>query len=156
MFRMPENVEKWFKDIFKKDSGALKRSWDLYYFCLLIGLSSGKREPVPNGKDIIDTFIEEYKRSQRLIIGLLITAELSQYSIKFTEKELVKKKLETYLKPNSQTNLSGEGFAAMNEYAWNGFLILSDKMTPPKHLPTFLSDFHDLLLDIVGKNKNWN
>ena len=156
MFRMPDQVQLWFKDIFKKESSSLKYVWDLYYLCLLMGLSDGNRLPMQNPKEMVDYFIEEYKRSQRLIISLMVTAELNGLAIKFTEKELVKKQLENYLTADNQSNLTNAGFEAMNEYAWSGFQILCQHMAAPKHFPTFIIEYQKILIKTINKNKFWS
>ena len=61
MFRLKPEVEDWFKGVYNK--GALKTKWDIYYLCLMLGLAGSKTSPATNAIELVDYFIEDYKKS---------------------------------------------------------------------------------------------
>lgn len=92
-FRMRQDAENWFSNI--RDQKPIRTKFDLYYFCLMMGLATGRRSaPAKCGfgyTDFTDNFVSDYKPYQRLIVGLLIRAELSRRGVSVTEKDEVRK-----------------------------------------------------------------
>ena len=90
-FRLRNDTKEWFSQIDGVD--PFKADFDIYYFCLVVGLAVGRSvDPLSSGvpsKVFVNEFIQDYKPSQRLLTGLLVTAELKRGGIDLTEKAAV-------------------------------------------------------------------
>lgn len=155
-FQLRLDVDEWFSNINKEKTQQIKTDFDLYYFCLMMGLAT-KSQNNPSGKckcrDFIDYFVSDYKSQQNLIIGLLIRAELENLGISLDEKDATKKQLLKLIDPSSQTNLTDEGIDKMNCYASGGFDYLREKMgSKPYHLEEFLHSYVKFLQEAVEHN----
>ena len=160
-FRLRQDTKDWFSNIQKTTNQQIKTDFDLYYFCLMLGLATGKySDPTTRYKehrDFRDEFVSDYKPHQNLIIGLLIKAELSKFAISLDEKEDTKKHLIKLIDPSSITNLTNEGIDSMNAYASGGFDYLTEKFdSKPYHVEEFLISYVKLLQKAVDKSRLWN
>jgi hypothetical protein len=154
MFRLKPEVESWFSNISLK--GALKSKWDLYYLCLMLGLGGGRSEPVTGDRtDMVDYFIEDYKKSQKLIISLFMCAELGKFGIQFSDRLMAKDILDRYLNPTNPSFLTNNAFQRMNEYSYGGFLLLVENLGKPNDQATFLMQYEDLLSRVANENTTW-
>jgi len=157
-FRIRGDVEDWFSQIAKQK--PINTKFDLYYFCLMLGLAT-RRESEPNQMcpsctDFVDNFVSDYRNSQRLIIGLLIRAELSYWKINITEKEAVRKKFGELVDPQSQTHLTNEGMDRLNQYSSGGFDYLTEQLdSKPYDVEEFLRSYAKLLREAVDENPDW-
>lgn len=147
-FRLREDARKWFSEI--EGQFPIKSQFDLYYFCLMAGLTSGRRsEPTHGGRqapEFVQTFIEDYRAAQRLIIGLLIIAELQRLGIDLHEKGAVRKTIQSLVDPQSPTNLTDEGMRLLNAYASGGYDYISEmRSSKPYTVEEFLRDFVGLV-----------
>jgi hypothetical protein len=157
-FRLREDARKWFSEIEGKP--PIKTQFDLFYFCLMAGLTSGRRsEPTHGGRsapEFIQTFIEDYRAAQRLIIGLLIIAELQRLGIDLHEKASVRKTIQGLVDPQSPTNLTDEGMRLLNAYASGGYDYISEVRTSkPYTVEEFLRDFVGLVGKAAADNPGW-
>jgi hypothetical protein len=155
---MRQDAENWFSNI--RDQKPIQTKFDLYYFCLMIGLATGRRsDPTKrchNVTDFVDNFVKDYKPYQRLIIGLLIRAELSRLGVSVTEKDEVRKLFVDLVDPLSSTNLTDVGMERVNEYSSGGYGYLAEKLdSKPYHVEEFLRTFTKLLRNGVDHNPNW-
>lgn len=151
-FRLRSDAEKWFAELDGKE--PIKTKFDLYYFCLMAGLSSGRSsEPTKLGvqtRELIDYFIEDYKPAQRLLVGLLVIAELRKAGIGFEEKVAVREVFKRLVSPSTASGLTDEGFKAMNAYASGGYEFLAEaRGTKPVSVDEFLRDYQLLMDDAV-------
>ena len=157
-FRMRQDAESWFSNI--RDQKPIKTKFDLYYFCLMVGLATGRRsEPTKRCSevtDFTDNFVSDYKPYQRLIIGLLIRAELSRSGISVTEKDEVRKLFVDLVNPQNPTNLTDAGMDRLNEYSSGGYDYLAEKLdSRPYHVEEFLRTYAKLLRGAIEQNPTW-
>jgi len=157
-FRLRTEARKWFSEIDSK--APLKSLFDLYYFCLMAGLITGRRnDPSSGGREapeFIDYFIDDYKPAQRLIIGLLTVAESRRLAIDLEEKQAVRELVKGLVDPNSSTNLTDEGLRLLNSYASGGYDHISEQRdTKPYRVEEFLRDFVELIGSIPEDQTSW-
>lgn len=157
-FRLRDDARRWFSEI--EGKAPVKSQFDLFYFCLMAGLMSGRRsEPTDGGRpapEFVQTFIEDYRPAQRLIIGLLIVAELQRLGIDLHEKAAVRKTIETLVDPQSSTNLTDEGMRLLNAYASGGYDYIAELRTSkPYTVEEFLRDFVGILGTATAANPAW-
>jgi hypothetical protein len=154
MFRLKPEVDDWFKGIYNK--GALKTKWDIYYICLMMGLAGSKTSSAAGAIDLVHHFIEDYKKSSRLIVTLFLSTHLKKLGIELKDRLEAKRILDDYLDSSNSTSLNNEGYRAMNEYAQGGFLLLAENIeNRPDDQVTFLLKYYDLLNNIASKNPAW-
>lgn len=149
-FRLREDAESWFKELDGKEPAKTK--FDLYYFCLMAGLASGRTsDPSAFGaREIIDEFIQDYQPAQRLLIGLLVAAEVRRGGIDLGEKAAVRAVFTRLVTPASKTQLTDEGMRCMNAYASGGFDYLAESRdSAPASPEEFIRDFVGLVGEAV-------
>ncbi len=145
-FRLREDAERWFKELDGKEPAKTK--FDLYYFCLVAGLASGRTsDPSAFGaREIIDEFIQDYQPAQNLLIGLLVTAEVRLSGMDLSEKAAVRGVFKRLVTPGSKTQLTDEGMRCMNAYASGGYDYLAESRdSAPASPEEFIRDFVGLV-----------
>lgn len=147
-FRLRTDAQKWFNEI--SNFSHFNTKFDLYYFCLIVGLTSGRSiDPVQIGAqatDLVDYFVEDYKPASRFLIGLLVIAELKKGGIDVGEKAAVRKLFKHLVDPQSPSQLTDEGMRRMNAYASGGYEYLSEnRETKPYSGEEFLRDYVGLV-----------
>ena len=150
-FRLREDTERWFKEI--KEQHPFKLKWDIYYYCLLIGLSYFRRSTLSNlrAEEFYKSFADDYKPAQNLIVGLLIHAETVKLGIDLSDKDGVRSVVRQILDASTPTGLSDEGARLMNEYASGGFdVILENKIPPPYSATEFFQSYKQLVDDCLS------
>jgi hypothetical protein len=157
-FRLRQDAEKWFSEIAGK--APVRSKFDLFYFCLMAGLMAGRRsDPSQSGRaapEFVNTFIEDYRASQRLIIGLLIIAEVNRLGINLQEKAAVRQTIRDLVDPHTPTGLTDEGMRVLNTYASGGFeYICEQRASKPYHVEEFLRDFVALIEGATAGNPHW-
>ena len=158
-FRLRQDAKKWFAEI--SDKQPFKVDFDIYYFCLIAGLVSGRRsEPAQGGRaapEFVNNFTEDYLGARRLIVGLLIIAELTHLGIDLHEKQDVRNTIHGLVDPVSQTGLTDEGMRLLNSYASGGYDYFAEKRSSkPYHAEEFLRDFVQLVGSAIDENKLWD
>ena len=149
-FRLREDAERWFSALDGKE--PTKTKFDLYYFCLMAGLASGRssdasKAGVPS-REIVDDFIQDYRPAQRLLIGLLVVAEVRRGGIDLAEKAAVRQVFRRLVTPESKTQLTEDGMRCLNAYASGGYEFLSEsRSTKPTTPEEFMRDFVGLVAD---------
>ncbi len=146
MFRLREEAIKWFKALDGKE--PTKTKFDLYYFCLIAGLASGRlSDAIALGaREIVDEFIQDYQPAQRLLIGLLVGAEVKRGGIDLAERDAVRSVFRRLVTPRSKTELTDEGMRCMNAYASGGYdFIAESRDSPPASPEEFIRDFVGLI-----------
>jgi hypothetical protein len=151
-FRLRADAEKWFSELDGKEPTRSK--FDLYYFCLMVGLASVRHvDPATVGvsaKEFVGDFINDYKPAQRLLIGLLVIAEVKRGGIDLDEKASVRDVFKRLVTPSTVTNLTDEGMRCMNAYASGGYEFLAERRdTRPTSPEEFLRDFLTLVGDAL-------
>jgi hypothetical protein len=147
-FRLRADAESWFSELDGKE--PTKSKFDLYYFCLLIGLANGRSvDPSTAGvpaKEFVLDFIQDYKPAQRLLIGLLVVAEVKRGGISLDEKSAVREVFKRLVSTTTSTNLTEEGMRCMNAYASGGYEFLAEhRDTKPMSPEEFLRDYISLV-----------
>jgi hypothetical protein len=155
---MRKDAEKWFSEIHNKQ--PIRTKFDLYYFCLMIGLATGRKsEPTkshPEFTDFTDDFVSDYKPYQRLIIGLLIRAELSRLGVSVMEKDEVRRLFVNLVNPQNPTNLTDMGMNRLNEYSSGGYDYLAEKLgSKPYDVSEFIRAYVRLLHEAINHNSKW-
>ena len=158
-FRLRQDTLEWFKKI--EGQKPIETMFDLYYFCLMVGLATGRTsipaKRCPDYSDFIDRFVMTYRPYQRLIIGLLLRAELAHFGVSVKERDEVSKTVIDLVEPNSQTNLTDRGMERLNEYASGGFDYLSEKLdTKPHNIENFLRVYVETVREAVEQSRIWN
>lgn len=128
-FRLRIDAQSWFSEISERP--PFRTKFDIYYLCLVAGLASGRATELVGvaypATDVYDKFVEDYRPASRLLIGLLVTAELGNSGIDVSEKAQVRalfKRLVDSESPNSLTEL---GMRRMNAYASGGYEYLAEQ-----------------------------
>jgi hypothetical protein len=159
-FRLRQDTEDWFSQISKQKPIEFK--FDLYYFCLMLGLASGRSSPPSSrcnmiSEGFVDNFVIAYRPYQRLIVGLLLTAELSSLGVSINESDYVRKKLLELVDPVAPTNLTELGMTKLNEYVSGGFDYLTEHIdAKPYHVEEFLQTYVKLLRIAASEGPTWN
>ena len=151
-FYLRNDTEQWFSHI-KDQKPYIDTKFDLYYFCLMVGLVAGNKSPVTarsEATEITKSFVKAFIPVQKLIIGLLISAELKRLGVGVSEKEQVYRILTELVDPDSSNKLTEYGVNKLNEYASGGFDILSEELpSKPYSVEDFLRSYVSLI-----KNKS--
>ena len=149
-FYLRNDTEQWFSHI-KDQKPYIETKFDLYYFCLMLGLASGEKHPVLGKSDATEfqkNFVKAFIPVQKLIIGLLIKAELRRLGINTTEKDQVYDLLTEIVDPDSSTKLTDAGITKLNEYASGGYDVLSEELpTKPYYVEDFLRSYRQLIVN---------
>lgn len=154
-FRLRADAEAWFSEI--ERSQHVRSKFDLYYFCLMAGFASGRASDNQTSgigsKEFIDYFIDDYKPASRLLIGLLVIAEMKYKGIDVSEKAAVRALFKSLVDANNgSNNLTEEGMKRMNAYASGGFEYLAEQRdTKPYSVEEFLRDYVALLDSALGR-----
>ena len=154
-FYLRNDTEQWFSHI-KDQKPYIETKFDIYYFCLMLGLAAGRKCPVTGKSEATEfqkNFVKSYIPVQKLIIGLLIKSELRRLGINPTEKDQVYDLLTGIVNPDSSTKLTESGVTRMNEYASGGYDILSEEIPiKPYNVEDFLRTYTALLKEKAGLN----
>ena len=142
-FRISKDSKKWFDEISKKDELGL--DFDIYYFCLMAGLSTGYQKDLPASETLafVETFPNKYKDKSKIIISLFLARELSSLGVNLTDKKEAHEHISRLISPLSPNFLSDEGMKQLNKYSAAGFEVLKDEwfVDKPRTLESFLRIF---------------
>jgi hypothetical protein len=152
--QMNPEMKKWFAEI----ASHYPTDFDLYYLCFVAGIATPRKEPPVKAKDFIDYYPGDFTTRGRLLVGLLLATELEEHGIELTEREAVRKNVRGLLESNG-ISLSKEGAKLMNQYAYGGYLELSENFTDkPRAIEAFVrmyaafvQDAHDARRKKAGK-----
>ena len=86
-FRLRKDARAWFRDL----RPALDLDFDMYYFCLMVGLAARNKETIQqtDTDEIVQYFPGEYGPRGRLIVAIFLKAELDGLGVKMTERTAV-------------------------------------------------------------------
>ena len=154
-FRWKEQARDWFRHL-SNNKTLFKTNFDFYYICLMLGLASGRTNSLSEGVDLTDEFVTDYKEQQRIIIGLLLRAELARFGLDIKDKSSIRTCLQQLLDPSSTNKLTSAGMSALNEYASGGFDLLVENIhDKPRNGPEFLITYNRILQSAIQTNPNW-
>ena len=150
MFRLRRVASKWFKNI-EKD---LPYAFDIYYFCLMAGLSANRKKIVPTVAtvDIVPDFPGDYKDKGPLIISLFISRELEALGINKSERDVLYDSIKKLIDSSASSRLSDLGFNEINKYSFGGFDVITEWfLYPPHTLGTFLIMYKEYIDKEINK-----
>jgi hypothetical protein len=156
-FRMRPEVDEWFSRIAKAKDSPLATKFDYYYLCLMMGFGKGTATSPTAAVEFVPTFINAYRPTQNLIIGLLVAAEANLQGIDLTNRAAIKKLLALYVSPEPSVGLTADGFQRVNDYANGGFnCIVAGYPESPWVAADFLEWYTRELDEAVSQNKWWS
>ena len=120
-FRLHEDAERWFRELDGKR--PTKTMFDLYYFCLMAALASGRASDPSDfrAREIIDEFIQDYQPAHRLLIGLLVAVEVRRGGVHLSEKAAVRSVFHRLVTAGSKTQLTERRYALHEPIRQRGF-----------------------------------
>lgn len=153
-FRMRPEVDEWFKHIFKK--GPIQTKFDLYYFCLMMGLATGKSDSAQSAIEFVQNFVGDYRPVQRLILGVFLIAEMSRLGLELNDRKEVQALINKNLDATDSAHLSSAGFERLNDYAHGGFGVIAESLgSKPYHVETFLQWYAKEFRKRIDENRHW-
>lgn len=141
-FRLRKDARAWFRDL----RPSLDLDFDMYYFCLMVGLAARNKETIQQADtdEIVQYFPGEYGPRGRLIVAIFLKAELDGLGVKMTERAAVHETIRRLVSPTSPSYLSGDGEREINRYAHGGFEVLTEWFQErPRTLEVFLPMYFD-------------
>lgn len=153
-FRIRSDCRTWFQRILNRSE--LKLLFDPYYLCFLIGIAAGQRtRPTEGGIDaaaFVDTFPRPYDQQHRLLLGLMLAAELRRTDIDVTDRASVNDIVNEMAGPGG---LTAAGVNMMNEYASGGFDVLITRYEgqEPWSLDEFMPRYLRILDALMSESK---
>ena len=151
-FRLRTDAQSWFSEI--ADVPPFRTKFDVYYLCLLAGLASGRATELTGGAhpatDLVEKFVEDYRPASRLIIGLLVTAELRKSGIDVGEKAQVRALFKRLVDSESPNSLTESGMRRLNAYASGGYEYLAEQRDmKPYTAEEFIQSYTALIEEAV-------
>lgn len=149
-FQLSRGADQWFADISKHYA----TKFDLYYLCLVAGLAARRKEDPEDATDVIDYYPGEFKPRGRLLVALLINAELKNLGIDLQERDAVHRAIAKLVQPTSPSYLTDEGVRLLNKYAHGGFGALREHFADrPRAIETFLRKYSVCLAELQNESK---
>ncbi|MFC1954002.1 hypothetical protein ACFLU7_00390 [Chloroflexota bacterium] len=138
-FRIPRKA---LNEFFKLIRNEVDLEFDLYYFCFMAGIATGRKETIPESMDVVAYFPGEYRHRGKLLIALFLYSEMKQLGVKMNEKSHIYSEISRLVNPESQDHLSDEGLREFNRYAQGGYKVLEEWFdNRPQSLEAFLRRF---------------
>jgi hypothetical protein len=134
-FQLVDEARDWFAPI-RKD---LEFEFDIYYFCLMMGLASGYKTSLEGGRDLVADFPGGYRSRARLIVAAFLRTELDYRRVDLSDRESLGNELRKLLDPMSSSGLSDEGMKELNQFAKGGLFKLQEVFESGR--PTSLQSF---------------
>ena len=140
-FRLSKDAREWFRDL----EDGFDIDFDIYYLCLMAGLSTGKKESVPTTQapELVDYFPADYQSKRRVIVALFLSKELEALGISMSERDQVYGQIAKLVDPLTPSGLSDVGMREMNRYSYGGFDVLANEWFEerPRIMEVFLPIF---------------
>jgi hypothetical protein len=144
-FQFRKDAKAWFKNI----TSDFPTDFHLYYLCLMVGFATRRKSNLSASDvtDLVESFPSDFKSKGRLIIGLLLRAEIQSLGISLEERTDVHKTISELLSPQSPNFLSDKGMRLMNQYCGGGFDALCEMYGEqgPHYAETFLRKYIDCI-----------
>lgn len=140
-FRLRRDTRDWFRSV--EDDFDI--DFDMYYLCLLAGLTEERKTSIANEKttELVDTYPGDYKSQGRLITSLFLSKELKNQAIDFSNREELNDRISELVDSLSPSGLSTEGMREMNRYSHGGFDVMLDWFDlRPRTLEVFLPEYY--------------
>ncbi len=150
-FELRQDAKRWFKAFDKDIKQKNIILFDLYYFCLIPGFVTRRRNIEIHSDDVEEmtrNFPGVFSSRGELLVGLLINTELSRMGIDLNERTSVYRTI-SELVITSPPYLSNEGIKRMNQYAHGGFDVLCERMDErPRSMETFVRKYYRFIQDL--------
>ena len=144
-FRLREDAIDWLSAVQSRLANAT--IFDLYYFCAMAGLTSGRAEELRSAsREMIDYFVADHKPFASFVLAMLVVAELQRSRIRLTEEHEVRILFRSLVTGNGGSGLTDEGMRRLNAYANGGYEFLASRCDQrPQNPEEFLRVFTQLL-----------
>jgi hypothetical protein len=143
-FRILKDARPWFKDLYSKEEG-LVIDFEVYYFCLMAGLASGKKRSdltTTETTELVQHFPGRYKERGKIIVSLFLARYLAGLGVTLTDKKTAHNQISKLISPTSPNYLSDDGMKELNKYAAAGYdEIIGWFEDRPRTLESFLRTF---------------
>lgn len=152
-FLLRNEAREWFRYV--KDEFDL--NFDMYYLCLLPGLSQGEKQTLSGDKtsELVDNFPGSYQSRGRIIVSLFLSRELNELAVDFNNREELHKQVSRLVDSLSPSRLSSEGMSRMNQYSFGGYEVLTEWFDDrPRSLKGFLPHYHKKLKRAEEENSS--
>lgn len=146
-FRIRDDCRTWFSHINNKP--PVRTLFDVYYLCFLLGIAARRRsEPTDAGQArvFVDIWVRPYDGSHRLLVGLMIDAELARVGVEPTDRHSVNRVVSEIA---GAGGLTPEGARRMDAYASGGYDLLLERYNEdePRTVDEFLPRYLSILAD---------
>jgi hypothetical protein len=154
-FRIRSDCRIWFRRVLDSSEFRLLL-FDPYYLCFLIGVAAGrKNNPTEGGTEasaFVDAFPRPYDQQQRLMLGLMLAAELRGAGVNVTDRTSVNDIVNGLA---GAGGLNAAGVATMNEYASGGFDVLITRYEgeEPWNLEEFMPRYLHILDEVMSESE---
>lgn len=141
-FRLRLDARDWFRDL--RDKGVFKIDFDAFYFCFIAGVTTRRKESVPQDDtaELVAYFPDRYNSRGKLLVSLLLKSELELLGVSMSERREVHSTIAQLVTPEAPNYLSDEGVRVFNMYAHGGYEQLIEWFEDrPRSLETFLRAF---------------
>jgi hypothetical protein len=146
-FRIREDALTWLADVQRTLPNC--QIFDLYYFCSMAGLVSGRAEELSApSREMVDYFINDYKPAESFVIGMLVVAELKRGRIDFNEEGEVRSVFRSLVDGAGNNPLTTEGMNRLNAYANGGYEYLAQKID---HRPQSAEEFLRFYAEVIDE-----
>jgi hypothetical protein len=139
-FLLRNDARNWFRSV----NDEFDLAFDMYYLCLIPGLSQGEKRRISNDRtsELVSNFPGAYQSKGRLIVSLLLSRELKELAVDFSNREELHKQVSSLVDSMSPSRLSPEGMSRMNQYSHGGYEVLIDWFDDrPRSLEGFLPHY---------------
>lgn len=156
MFKLRKDARAFFSRI----EDMLSRQaplFDMFYFCLIAGIASGRRVPSITEQpttDLVANFPGEFAGKAEQLIALMLAVELARRGVDPKDRPSLNREVDKLINPISQSYLATDGIFAMNSYAFAGCDVLRQEWfdEPPSTLDYFLLHFKRKLDEAIAGN----
>lgn len=141
-FRLRKDAHDWFKHI----RNSLSLDFDMYYLCLMAGLTTRRKEETLTAQttELVGYFPGEYQPRAFVIIALFLSRELQEMGIHTSDRAGLNDAISGLVDPYSSSHLSDEGMRQVNKYAYGGYEVLNEWFEDrPQHIETFLPQYKE-------------
>jgi hypothetical protein len=150
-FRIREDALTWLADVQRTLPNC--EIWDLYYFCVMAGLSSGRSEDLSataRSREMVDYFVNNYKPAESFLVGMLIVAELKRGRIDLSEEGEVRSVFRNLVDGEGNNPFTTEGMNRLNAYANGGYEYLAESIEQkPQSAEEFLRIYAGLVDEAI-------
>lgn len=152
-FRMRKDCRDFFRRVNEK--GGFRFLFDSYYLCFLLGVTAGRRSnPTEGGIEapaFVDSFPRPYDQQQRLLLGLMIVAEMRRDRVDVRDRVSVNVIVNALA---GSGGLTSTGVQRMNEYSSGGYDVLRELYDggEPWKLEDFMPRYLRILDDVIGRS----